>query len=104
MGKNMSEDQLEDTGVMIAKELKDLGFNFNLAPCADVWKMENISKVSSEQIRNLAMQEVGPAPAEPKIKKKMSKKKAKKLKRKYEKEHASYEKKVQAYIDRYTGG
>ena len=44
--------------------------------------MENISKVSSEQIRNLAMQEVGPAPAEPKIKKKMSKKKAKKLKRK----------------------
>ena len=98
----MSEDQLEDTGVMIAKELKDLGFNFNLAPCADVWKMENISKVSSEQIRNLAMQEVGPAPAEPKIKKKMSKKKAKKLKRKYEKEHASYEKKVQAYIDRYT--
>ena len=77
MGKNMSEDQLEDTGVMIAKELKDLGFN-------------------------LAMQEVGPAPAEPKIKKKMSKKKAKKLKRKYEKEHASYEKKVQAYIDRYT--
>ena len=98
----LSEDQLEDTGVMIAKELKDLGFNFNLAPCADVWKMENISKVSSEQIRNLAMQEVGPAPAEPKIKKKMSKKKAKKLKRKYEKEHASYEKKVQAYIDRYT--
>lgn len=102
MGKNMSEDQLEDTGVMIAKELKDLGFNLNLAPCADVWKMENISKVSSEQIRNLAMQEVGPAPAEPKIKKKMSKKKAKKLKRKYEKEHTSYEKKVQAYIDRYT--
>ena len=32
----------------------------------------------------------------------VAKKKAKKLKRKYEKEHASYEKKVQAYIDRYT--
>ena len=85
MGKNMSEDQLEDTGVMIAKELKNLGFNLNLAPCADVWKME-----------------VGPAPVEPKIKKKMSKKKAKKLKQKYEKKRASYEKKVQAYIDRYT--
>ena len=102
MGKNMSEDQLEDTGVMIAKELKNLGFNLNLAPCADVWKVENIGKVSLEQIHNLAMQEVGPAPVEPKIKKKMSKKKAKKLKQKYEKECASYEKKVQAYIDRYT--
>ncbi|MGN1205423.1 MAG: glycoside hydrolase family 3 N-terminal domain-containing protein [Eubacterium sp.] len=102
MGKNMSEDQLEDTGIMIAKELQNLGFNFNLAPCADVWKVENIGKVSWGQIRNLAMQEVGPAPAEPKIKKKMSKKKVKRLKRKYEKELASYEKKVQAYIDRYT--
>ena len=102
MGKNMSEDQLEDTGVMIAKELKKLGFNLNLAPCADVWKVENIGKVSADQIRNLAIQEVGPAPVEPKIKKKMSKKKAKKLKQKYEKKRASYEKKVQAYIDRYT--
>ena len=64
---------LEDTGVMIAKELKKLGFNLNLAPCADVWKVENIGKVSLEQIHNLAMQEVGPAPVEPKIKKKMSK-------------------------------
>lgn len=102
MGKNMSESQLEDAGVMIAKELKNLGFNLNLAPCADVWKVENIGKVSADQIRNLAMQEVGPAPAEPKIKKKMSKKKAKKQKRKYEKERALYEKKVQAYIERYT--
>lgn len=102
MGKNMSESQLEDAGVMIAKELKNLGFNLNLAPCADVWKVENIGKVSADQIRNLAMQEVGPAPAEPKIKKKMSKKKAKKQKRKYEKEWALYEKKVQAYIERYT--
>lgn len=102
MGKNMSEDQLEDTGVMIAKELKNLGFNLNLAPCADVWKVENIGKISWDEIRNLAMQEAGPAPVEPKIKKKMSKKKAKKLKQKYEKERASYEKKVKAYIDRYT--
>ena len=102
MGKNMSEDQLEDTGAMIAKELKNLGFNLNLAPCADVWKVENVGKVFWDEIRNLAMQEVGPAPVEPKIKKKMSKKKVKKLKQKYEKERASYEKKVQAYIDRYT--
>ena len=102
MGKNMSEDQLEDTGAMIAKELKNLGFNLNLAPCADVWKVENVGKVFWDEIRNLAMQEVGPAPVEPKIKKKMSKKKVKKLKQKYEKECASYEKKVQAYIDRFT--
>lgn len=102
MGKNMSEDQLEDSGAMIAKELKNLGFNLNLAPCADVWKVENVGKVFWDEIRNLAMQEVGPAPVEPKIKKKMSKKKVKKLKQKYEKERASYEKKVQAYIDRYT--
>lgn len=102
MGKNMSEDQLEDTGAMIAKELKNLGFNLNLAPCADVWEVENVGKVFWDEIRNLAMQEVRPAPVEPKIKKKMSKKKVKKLKQKYEKECASYEKKVQAYIDRYT--
>lgn len=101
MGENMSEDQLEDTGKVIARELKELGFNFNLAPCADIWKVEDVNRISMAEIRNIAMQAVGDPPAEPKIKKKMSKKKARQRKQKYEKELAAYEKKVQAYLDEY---
>lgn len=39
MGKNMTQDQIRDTGKVIGEELTDLGFNLNFAPTADVFEV-----------------------------------------------------------------
>lgn len=39
MGKNMTQDQIRDTGKVIGQELANLGFNLNFAPTADVFEV-----------------------------------------------------------------
>ena len=47
MGKNMTVEQLEDTGEIIGEELLNLGFNMNFAPVADVVEEEKTIDISA---------------------------------------------------------
>ncbi len=117
MGKNMTQDQIRDTGKVIGKELVDLGFNLNFAPTADVFEMSSITDVEAATLSaGNALGDEAPK-LEQFLKKnkkgKISKKKRKKAMKQYAKAMDEHYKKVEKllkecteekYIERCFGG
>ncbi len=106
MGRNMTEDQIRDTGKMIGKELSGLGFNLNFAPTADVFE---VGTVDGQEEATLSAADAL-SDEEPQLdqflkkpkKGKISKKKRKKAVKQYEKALKKHYEKVESLLKECT--
>lgn len=100
MGKNMTEEQLEDTGEIIGEELLNLGFNMNFAPVADVAEEEKTMDTSAVEESVVAV--LGKEPEYVPPAKKISKAKRKKKRRAYKKKLQAYQNRYERFVESYT--
>lgn len=97
MGKNMTVEQLEDTGEIIGEELLNLGFNMNFAPVADVVEEEKTIDISAIDESVVAI--LGKEPENVPPSKKLSKAKRKKRRRAYKKKLQAYQSRYERFVD-----
>lgn len=99
MGKNMTVEQLEDTGEIIGEELLNLGFNMNFAPMADV--VEEEKNIDTSAVDETVVSVLGKEPEYIPPAKKISKAKRKKKRRAYKKKLQAYQNKYESYVESY---
>lgn len=101
MGENMTVNQLQNTGEVIAAELDGLGFNLNFAPSADV-AQESIP-VAERTVNGGVQSVVGEKPQYVnKSGKKLSKSKQRKKWKAYQSKLKEYNKKYKACMEAYA--
>ncbi len=99
MGKNMTVEQLEDTGEIIGEELLNLGFNMNFAPVADV--VEEEKSIDTSAIDESVVAILGKEPEYIPPAKKVSKAKRKKRRRAYKKKLQAYQSRYERFVESY---
>lgn len=99
MGKNMTVEQLEDTGEIIGEELLNLGFNMNFAPVADV--VEEEKTIDTSAVEESVVAVLGKEPEYIPPAKKISKAKRKKKRRAYKKRLQAYQEKYERFVESY---